>query len=338
MTCIFCYRGRSEIDLTEEHIFPEALGGQLIVRAVCKRCNDQLGSYVDGMLTEDFLVRMLRLGLRIPNKSGAVPSPLHDAAVKDHPHRRGTYFQPNREGGGRVKLLPLVERAISPDGRSTVKVVAEPQEAEEILRKLRERAARKGQEIRVVERWKETIKKPTVVKETQTQPTNLVRPLLKIAYELGVLWLGAEYASHVCGLPLARAVVTGVVADVEAQLGYFPPRSSFGDWAIPSWYHAGALQVVDGRVWTAVRVFNVIEARVLLADAQDDFPGVESRWVVLDPIAASDTQGIGNRPPPITAGDDTSIAWDQLEPHRYRVAVVYQGQETTTTELELTLA
>lgn len=338
MTCIFCYRSSSEVELTAEHVFPEALGGQLVVRSVCKGCNDQLGSHVDSGLTEDFLVRMLRLGLRIPNKSGVVPSPLHDGTIKDHPDRKGTYFQPNREGHGEVKLRPLVERTTSPDGRSIIKVVAEPHEAEEILAKLRERAAGKGQELRLVETWQETIRKPTVVKQTQAQPTSLLRPLLKIAYELGVLWLGPAYATHVCGLPLARAVVTGLVADIEAELGYFPPRSVFTIWPIPSPYHAGCLQLVDGKVWTALRVFNVIEARVLLADTQEDFPGVEPQWVILDPVAGTVTHGLGIAPAPLAADDDTGIVWDQVEANRYRVSVVYRGQQTTTTELELTIA
>ena len=70
-----------------------------------------------------------------------------------------------------------------------------------------------------------------------------------------------------------------------------------------------------------------------MADAQEDFPNSESRWVVLDPIAASVTQGIGTAPPSITADHDTGIVWDQVETNRYNVSVMHQGK-TTKIELE----
>ncbi len=140
---------------------------------VCKSCNDQIGSYVDSQLTEDFLVRMLRLGLCIPNKKRIIPSPLHEGMIKDHPERRGT-FHPNGDGTGQVTLRPLVERTKGLDGRERVKIVATPDEAEEILRKIRERAARENRDVRVLETWRETIKRPVVVKAVRSKPTNLI--------------------------------------------------------------------------------------------------------------------------------------------------------------------
>lgn len=338
MRCIFCYRDSLKCELTEEHVFPQALGGELVVRCVCKGCNDQLGSYVDSLIAEDFLVRMLRLGLRIPNKSGVIPSPLHDGDIKDYPNRKGSYLLSTPGDVGQVRLRPLVERTTGPDGQPLVKIVAEPHEADEILSKLRERAARRGQNIRVLESWQETFRKPSVVKEAQTQPTNLLRPIFKITYELGVLWLGAEYATHVGGIPLARAVVAGAIADVAADVGYFPPQSAFADWTIPTWYHAARLETVNGQVWTALRVFNVIEARVLLAEAASDFSGVSARWVLLDPLTGRVEHGGGAPPPPITAEEGKGIVWDQVDANRYRVSVVNQGHVTTTTEMELSVA
>ena len=157
---------------------------------------------------------MLRLGLCIPNKKRIIPSPLHEGMIKDHPERRGT-FHPNGDGTGQVTLRPLVERTKGLDGRERVKIVATPDEAEEILRKIRERAARENRDVRVLETWRETIKRPVVVKAVRSKPTNLIRAFLKIAYELGVYWLSLSYASHVSGLPIARAIVTGVVSDRE---------------------------------------------------------------------------------------------------------------------------
>jgi hypothetical protein len=334
MFCVFCDRQPPDVVLTEEHVFPEAIGGQLVLNCVCKTCNDQLGSYVDSQLTENFLVRMLRLGLCVPSKGGRIASPLHDGTIKDHPDRRGT-FHPKGDGTGQVTLQPLVECTTGPDGRERVRVVASPLEAEEILKRIRERAARKGRDVRVLEQWQETIKKPVVSKTERSSPTNLVRAVLKIAYELGVYWLGPSYSSHVTGLPILRAVVGGVIADVEATMGYFPPDSAFGDWEIPSWYHAARLEVASTGIWTSLRVFNVIEGRVRLVDHSVDFPQVAPRWLLLDPLTGGVIEGLGPRPTAIDSTADTGISWSATGRNRFRVTVQYRGQESTSTEMEL---
>jgi hypothetical protein len=216
-----------------------------------------------------------------------------------------------------------------------VRVVATPQEAQEILRKLRERAIRNGRDIRVLEYWQETVKKPVVTKTGRSTPNNLVRALLKIAYELGVYWLGQSYAAHVTGLPILTAVVTGAIAQVEATMGYFPPDSAFGDWEIPSWYHAAGLEVTSTGIWTTFRVFNVIEGRVLLVDQSGDYPQAQARWLLLDPLTGHVTEGLGERSNAVASSADTGISWSVLGRHHYRVTVTYRGQESTSTEMEL---
>lgn len=179
------------------------------------------------------------------------------------------------------------------------------------------------------------MKKPVVSKTERSSPTNLVRAVLKIAYELGVYWLGLGYSSHVTGLPILRAVVEGVIADVEATMGYFPPDSAFGDWEIPSWYHAARLEVASAGIRTSLRVFNVIEARVLLVDHAVDYPQVAPRRLLLDPLTGRVMEGLGLRPTVVDSTADTGISWSATGRQRFRVTVKYRGQETTSTEMEL---
>lgn len=47
--CIICGECR---EASEEHIIPSAIGGNIKIKSVCKRCNENLGSHVDCNLTD----------------------------------------------------------------------------------------------------------------------------------------------------------------------------------------------------------------------------------------------------------------------------------------------
>lgn len=67
--CIFC-RAKS-VDLTDEHIFPAAIGGKLVVkRATCARCNHGFSKFEKPLLSELAPIRAL---LRIKNRRGSIP-------------------------------------------------------------------------------------------------------------------------------------------------------------------------------------------------------------------------------------------------------------------------
>ena len=83
------------------------------------------------------------------------------------------------------------------------------------------------------------------------------------------------------------------------------------------------------------RIFNVIEARVLLAETKADFPQVEPRWIVLDPIRGRIHEGLGDRSKVIASEDGTSVRTIEIDASHYRVTVTYRGEETTHTDLEV---
>jgi hypothetical protein len=58
--------------MTDEHIIPSALGGTLVVRFLCCRCNKELGSYVDATAKHDPSIRYAVEALKsqIPNFHG----------------------------------------------------------------------------------------------------------------------------------------------------------------------------------------------------------------------------------------------------------------------------
>lgn len=64
--CIFC---PSKIQLTDEHIVPEFMGGSLTFRAVCKTCNDKMGSDFEGVVANSLLFRLPRFSHQITGKA-----------------------------------------------------------------------------------------------------------------------------------------------------------------------------------------------------------------------------------------------------------------------------
>ncbi|NQT85193.1 HNH endonuclease, partial [bacterium] len=81
--CILCLRAEP---LTDEHVIPRALGGELVARLLCKECNSHMGRTVDAKVRHDPAIRHLALALRgeIPDLSRAVDMKQPYAA--DTPH------------------------------------------------------------------------------------------------------------------------------------------------------------------------------------------------------------------------------------------------------------
>ena len=67
MRCIFCLKEREP---TEEHVFPEAIGGTRTIYRVCKPCNDFLGAKVDVLLTDHKAILLKRAEFGMGERSG----------------------------------------------------------------------------------------------------------------------------------------------------------------------------------------------------------------------------------------------------------------------------
>ena len=81
--CLYCNREKDEIELSDEHVIPQAIGGALQptnpfkTRSVCRRCNNLCGLYVDTAFIKSWFTQASRAqdALRYLNieKSNVVP-------------------------------------------------------------------------------------------------------------------------------------------------------------------------------------------------------------------------------------------------------------------------
>lgn len=100
--CLFCLRqGEADvIRFTDEHVFPAALGGNLIVKdGTCDVCNHGNSKFEQALAGELTPIRML---LQIPDRYGKVP---HTVATIITP---GNAYEGRVKGDGSVVLKPLV--------------------------------------------------------------------------------------------------------------------------------------------------------------------------------------------------------------------------------------
>lgn len=69
--CVLCVKDKP---LTEEHVFPESVGGNLTARILCGECNERLGLKVDAPYAKDDAIVLARSVLGVTGKRNNVPS------------------------------------------------------------------------------------------------------------------------------------------------------------------------------------------------------------------------------------------------------------------------
>lgn len=75
-SCVICLDPAKP--LTEEHIFPEAMGGRITKWILCKECNSALGQHVDAPYLQQLPIKTMRAHYSIQGKTGKIPIPFTD--------------------------------------------------------------------------------------------------------------------------------------------------------------------------------------------------------------------------------------------------------------------
>jgi hypothetical protein len=136
--CLFCVReGEGDtVHFTDEHVFPAALGGNLIVKdGSCDGCNHGNSKFEQALAVELTPIRML---LQIPDRYGNVP---HTAATIITPEK---IYNGRVKGDGSVVVKPLVTEKKNEKGeREFVHRFLTDTQKE----KLREQTKKKGQQL-----------------------------------------------------------------------------------------------------------------------------------------------------------------------------------------------
>jgi hypothetical protein len=109
MSCIFC---RTDKHLTDEHIFPAFMGGELVVKdGSCGDCNKHFAEAEQDL--RDATVKLLNL-LKIENRYGIVPTTDINAEVR---HLDMKNIPAVIDGRGDIQLRSVARDEFGPDGK-----------------------------------------------------------------------------------------------------------------------------------------------------------------------------------------------------------------------------
>lgn len=112
-TCIICLQppngDRYLSQLTDEHIVSEFLGGSIIVKNVCKECNDRLGHRLEGPLSKNIYFKLYAHSNEIKGKKDKLANPLSGEYLSGGKRFR---FEPDFS----LYQLPVIEHQLTSDG------------------------------------------------------------------------------------------------------------------------------------------------------------------------------------------------------------------------------
>jgi len=146
------------------------------------------------------------------------------------------------------------------------------------------------------------------------------RPIVKIAYELGLYWLGKRYSAD----PIAQAIRSflfdprnvheiGTEYKIEGIIDLVPPSDgSFNfPWKDIEHIHQGMLVATVDKVVCSIKIFNVIYARIVISrQGSTEWGGAWHKLVILDSKNCSFKEYIGTEEI-LTAFTEAKQIWTQ---------------------------
>lgn len=271
MRCIFCLEEKPG---TEEHVFPLAIGGSLVMYRVCVDCNSTLGSKIDTGLTNFDPILWKRGELGLAGNSGTPPS-LANAiegmgTLASDPERK-VKIKYNKLTGkmDMTSIHHRREKRLEGGGKAIQIVVDHSNERElpKIIQRERKRhGVRPLTDVEMIEELGklevQEIQNPQIILNRKINFSLLRHSVLKIAYELAFMWLGEAYLDD----PQAAFIRDGLMKPtpnstdaIGGGIKFAPEESMFRAWEKHPTHHRAYGIVMGRQINIAVQIFDIVE-------------------------------------------------------------------------------
>jgi HNH endonuclease len=255
-------------EIDEEHIFPIAIGGTIILYPTHKDCNSSFGDKVDVQLTDHKLVQLARVRLKIKGRTG-LPNPLRTVRIEN---QHGDVFRFDTKNGF------IKERRVYKHG-NTIKIETEDDEDRtKLIKEVRRTLQREGlpalsdEEIRV--RAVRVERQHQIQFKLGFDTLQYKRAIVKIAYEMGVYWLGDRYLKEDTARAIYRflcssqAEVTLERSQIKGTCGPIVPNEEYlwKELEVPEFHHLAILMRTGHHLACVIKVFNVLHGTVQISN------------------------------------------------------------------------
>lgn len=183
--CIICHA--DDVELSDEHVFPDAIGGCYHIYTVCKKCNSFLGEAVDNPLTNHTIIKLYREDYKLAGKTGKVPSFLLDSDItnKDNPEEKMKFYVDENDEV-KLKYLPNTKEVIDENGNTKFEIKVDYSDKDK-LAKIQEKKMKRYQK----KGFSANLSQPEIVSQKgMTIQSELKLDLLK--YRIGLLKIAYE--------------------------------------------------------------------------------------------------------------------------------------------------
>ena len=195
-------------------MIPEGIGGRKTIDRVCKPCNSDLGTRIDGPLVNHPLGEIVRARIGIVGKSGA-PQPLVTGRLADDPDVR--VFNVVSEDGAAPRIQTRVFRSTNAAGEEAVRVVGGSED--EVLAAMNKVLTRRGHKPITVDTLRAnarvTHERPWITIDIRASTVSFYMALVKIAYEVAWMAQGDAYLNDAVGENVRSALRDKAVEPTE---------------------------------------------------------------------------------------------------------------------------
>lgn len=286
--CIFCRKEGSSL----EHVIPEGIGGRKTIDRVCKPCNSDFGTRVDGPLINHALIEIVRARLGIAGKTD-VPQPLAAGHLADDPDVR--VLNVVADDGTAPQIQTRAFRSTNAAGEEAIRVVGSNED--EVLAATNKILTRAGlapitrETLRA--HAKVTSERPWIAIDVRANTVSFYAALVKIAFEVAWMTLGDAYLDDPIGENVRAALrdnsiePTELASRLHATFALLPKQPLRPAFRPHDDVHTIALFIQDGKLYAWVRIFQVFEAVLPIAAAAT--ANVE-KVITVDPVEGTWTE------------------------------------------------
>jgi hypothetical protein len=303
MRCFFCLQER---DPSDEHVFPEAIGGTVTTDRVCKLCNDFLGARVDVCLTDHPTILLKRAEFGMLTRARKVVDPLRQlfsqGTLAADPEKRIQLILDKTTGKLVPKIMYHASRTPLEDGTQNVQITIDESDIgklETIVQRERKRAGQEplseGEIAALITSAKQnmrTLEQPEVVYNVKLDTLNYQRAICKIIYELACMWFGDAYLDDDIAKQIRSFVLDGIKTQVPGVIEFRNDTPTLCLWQSEPKAHIAMTARKNEDIAIAIRVFDAVSAVVIVKRNASQFTTLkDGRFLLIDLVGNGSRSG-----------------------------------------------